>query len=537
MKNLEKAKERAENYLYRIIEQKWDSFVKNGIPVLIKWVGRPPRTVRIKMKPIDYFELMNWPLRFEAYSYLGNKYIKKIRNFNTELKKLWNEWIELSKKGLFGSKEIFWSTENEALNTINLDRKKTRFPGNEIESHISMFRAKEILGIVGYEPYFNEAKKRIRDALTSKPHLFLNRLVIQSLESFVRSPLLKSKISDYLRAVARKLSEDEEPILIFSTSHDQAKIAFLLCFGNFGSDLFDSAKRVMMELIDKQAKNGSFENNLNTTCLCASAIHYMKLDPLNSICSEAIDYILKEQNKEGYWDFFSDRFSKIGYGRYSTDWNVLSTVIVLETLDLITNDKPLPVWVPEENHYFQDRDKQPSRVHTIIPFPIPQDAFWGDVYIRFLDCEKVEIRVLEKSYGVNNFAVLEFENKRTHIPIKIWETLYTLAKVKGVLEMTDDILSEKERDTLEKNISLLRKKLKKLFGTAVDPFQPYKKSNWYETKFNISVIREEIDDKRFKNDEIKEVYNFEIEKKEIQQASKITLKRLEEIKGKKEDSN
>ncbi|GAI89081.1 unnamed protein product, partial [marine sediment metagenome] len=220
----------------------------------------------------------------------------------------------------------------------------------------------------------------------------------------------------------------------------------------------------------------------------------------------------------------------------STDWNVLSTVIVLETLDLITNDEPLPIWVPEEKHYFHDMDKQPLRVHTIIPFPIPQDASWGGVYIRFLDCENVEIRVLEKSYGIKNFAVLEFENKRTNIPIKIWKTLYTLAKVKGVLETTDEILSEKERDTLEKNISLLRNKLKELFGRAEDPFQPYKKSNCYDTKFNISV-REEIDDKIFRNDKIKEVYNYEIEKKEIQQAMKIKLKRLEEIKGKKEDSN
>ena len=111
-----------------------------------------------------------------------------------------------------------------------------------------------------------------------------------------------------------------------------------------------------------------------------------------------------------------------------------------------------------------------------------------------------------------------------------------LAKVKGVLKITDDILSEKERDTLEKRISLLRNKVKILFGTADDPFQPYKKSNCYDTKFNISV-REKIDDKTFRNDKIKEVYNLEIEKKEIQQAGKIKFKRLEEIKGKKEDFN
>ena len=497
MKNLEKAKERAENYLYRIIEQNWDSFVKNGIPVLIKSVGRPPRTIRIKMEPVDHFELMNWPLRFEAYSYLGNKYRKKIRNFAIELRELWNEWIELSKKGLFGSKEIFWSTENEALNTINLDRKKTRFPGSQIESHISMFRAKEILEIGGleiggYEPYFNKAKKRIRDALTSKPGLSLSGPLIESFESFVRSPLLKSKISDYLRAIARKLSEDEELVFDpFLTAYDYAKIAFLLCFGNFGSDLFNSAKRVMLDLIDEQAKNGSFKNNLNTTCLCASAIHYMKLDPSNSICSKAIDYILKEQNKEGYWDFFSARFSLIGYRRYSTDWNVLSTVIVLETLDLITNDKPLPIWALEAEPEDISRLHKHPRIQIDKPLSAPGGINWSDVSIWFISPERVEVRA-GIPLGVVNFIRMGFKDGRIkkpdlYKPDLSWAALRTFAKLNEEISWKDKGVEEKVRNSLKSCVKVIRKRLQFLFGIQSDPFHPYDRGERsYRTRFKIS---------------------------------------------------
>ncbi|GAH42925.1 unnamed protein product, partial [marine sediment metagenome] len=353
----------------------------------------------------------------------------------------------------------------------------------------------------------------------------------------VRSPFLKSEISEHLKVMALRIIDDTpfryltgfaelvesgySPISQSPTFLKTSSV-FFLCFGFSGNELLDLAKKDISQLIDKQEKNGSFSFDVLITCLSASSIHFTKLDWSGSVCDKAVEYILDKQNKEGYWDFLFGESKSHGD---RTDWNVLSTVIALETLDFIKDDKPLPIWVPEEKHYFHDMDKQPLRVHTISPFPIPQDASWGEVYIRFLDYENAEITVLEESYGIKNFAVLRFENKKNHMPIKIWKTLYTLAKVKGVLEITDEILSEKERDTLEKRISLLRNKLKILFGTAVDPFHPYKKSNCYDTKFNISV-REKIDDKIFRNDKIKEVYNSEIEKKEIQQARKIKFKRL-----------
>ena len=379
MESLKKAKERAESYLYRIIDQKWNRFVRSDNRKL----------------PKHYYEEIDWPLRFEAYSYLGNKYKNKINSFAVELRELWNEWVELNKKGLLGSKEIFWPTVHEVIGSIDPDRNEVRFSDNELWNHISMFRAREILRIGGYEAYFNEAKKRIRDALTSKPHLSLSGSVIESLESFVRSPLLKSKISDYLRAIARKLSEDEELVFNFLNSWGQAKIAFLLCFGNFGSDLLDSAKRVTMELIDEQAKNGSFENNLRETCLCASTIHYMKLDSSNSICNKAIDYILKRQNKKGYWDSFLGRSSR----RYSTGRNVLSTVVVLETLDLITNEKPLPIWVEKAKPSDIYQKQKPSRVQTIVHFKTPEGINWRDISIYFMSEEAVQIRAGNASEG------------------------------------------------------------------------------------------------------------------------------------------
>ncbi|MCK4430259.1 MAG: hypothetical protein KAW19_03055, partial [Candidatus Aminicenantes bacterium] len=343
MENLKKAKERAENYLYRTIEQKWDSFVKNEkqeprIPVLIRERGRPPRTIRIKfikMKRMDYFELMNWPLRFEAYSYLWHRYKNKINSFARELRELWDEWIELSKKGLIGSETIFWP-DNLHFYEI-CEEGIESFPVFEIERHISMFRAKEILEIGGYDVYFNRAKKRIINMLDFNPFGFLSENDARIIWQVVRSPFIKSEISEHLKVMALRIIDDTpleseySPIYQSPTFH-KASSVFFLCFGFSGNEFLDLAKKDISQLIDKQKKNGSFGFDVLTTCLAASSIHFTKLDRSESVCDKAVEYILEKQNKEGYWDFLFGESNSHGD---RTDWNVLSTVVVLETLDLV----------------------------------------------------------------------------------------------------------------------------------------------------------------------------------------------------------
>lgn len=487
MENLEKAKERAENYLYRIIEQKWD---KPGIPVLIKSTGRPPRTIRIKMKRMDYFELMNWSLRFEAYSYLGNKYRKKIRSFARELRELWNEWIELSKKGLIGSETIFWPDKLHFYEIC--EEGIVSSPVFEIERHISMFRAKEILGIPGFDPYFNEAKKRIIEMLYSYPFGFLSENDAGIIWQVVRSPFIKSEISEHLKVTALRIIDDTplesgySPIYQSPTFH-KASSVFFLCFGFSGNEFLDLAKKDISQLIDKQEKNGSFGFDVLTTCLGASSIHFTKLDWSESVCDKAVEYILEKQNKEGYWDFLFGE--NISHGD-RTDWNVLSTVIALETLDFITNDKPLPIWALEAEPEDISRLHKHPRIQIDKPLSAPEGINWSDVSIWFISPEEVEVRA-GIPLGVFNFIRMGFKDGRIkkpdlYKPDLSWVALMFFAKLNEEISWKDKGVEEKVRNSLKSCVKVIRERLKFLFGIKSNPIHYDRRKKAYKTEFKIS---------------------------------------------------
>ena len=482
MKNLKEAKERAENYLYRIIEQKWDRFVKND-------KRKPPK---------HYYEEMDWSLKFEAYSYLGNKYKNKVNSFAIELRELWNEWVELNKKGLLGREKIFWPTQYY-LDASDFEPHEFNgiYPGSETEIYISMFRVKEILGIGGFNIYFNEAKKRIENILFSEDNIISlwipytkigRRPDIRIISQIVRSPFLKFELSDLLKVIALKIIEDEDFKSFNLPLSCQATFVFFLCFGNFGSDLFDKAKKVISELIDKQAKNGSFGDDVKITCLCASAIHSTKLDRSNSVCSKALDYILRKQNKEGYWDFLFGGLSSPGY---STDWNVLSTVVVLETLDLITNDKPLPIWALEAEPEDISRLHKHPRIQIDKPLSVPGGINWSDISIWFISPEEVEVRA-GIPLGVKNFIRMGFRDGRIkkpdlYKPDLSWDVLRNFAKLNGEISWKDKGVEEKVRNSLKSCVKVIRKRLQFLFGIQSDPFHPYDRGERsYRTRFKIS---------------------------------------------------
>lgn len=545
MENLKKAKERAESYLYRIIEQKWDSFVKNekqepGIPVLIKERGRPPRTIRIKMKKrMDYFELMNWPLRFEAYSYLGHKYKNKINSFAIELRELWNEWIELSKKGLIGSEIIFWPDDLH-FSGIYKDRFNewiVSFPVFEIERHISMFRAKEILGIGGYDVYFNRAKKRIINMLYSNPLSFLGHNDARIIWQVVRSPFLKSEISEHLKVMALRIIDDTplesgySPIYQSPTFH-KASSVFFLCFGFFGNEFLDLAKKDISQLIDKQEKNGSFGFDVLTTCLSASSIHFTKLDWSESVCDKAVEYILEKQNKEGYWDFLFGE--TISHGD-RTDWNVLSTVIALETLDFIKDDKPLPLWVTRKKIVSHQEDKKPH-FFTIRPFPAPEGTSWQDVHLIFKS-NKVLKAIVNEVIEERDFAGWGLTDRKDGSPNVLCGLLqdFSKNKIDGKYFKGKD-LKEKQQKRLIKNISRLRRLLKWIFKIYDDPFPC--KDSCYEAELRITIESKPVETKSdfyskgsIQDKEIEEVYTEDIQKKIDEREKKIEYARKEEIKG------
>lgn len=472
MENLKKAKERAEDYLYRIIEQKWSGIVNDDKRKLAK----------------NYYKEMDWPLRFEAYSYLGNKYKSNVNSFAVELRELWNEWIKLNKKSLLGSEKFFWPSVYEIDMPIGSGGNVARLPGNEIGNHVSMFRVKEILRIGGFDSYFNEVKKRLIEILFSNPNISLNVNVIRNLWNFVRSPSLKFELSDHLKVIALKLMEHKDFVFHDLTPTSQGKFAFFFCFSNVRSDLFDSIKKAALKLNDEQAENGSFEDNVLTTCLCASTIRHMKLDLSNSVCSKAIDYILKNQNQKGYWDSFLCGFSFQGY---STDWNVLSTVVVLETLDLLTNDKPLPIWV-EKAKLSDIHNKQKSlRLQPIIHFKTPEGINWHDVSIRFVSEESVQIRAGSASEG-RDFIGMGFEYRQKGEPDLCWKALKEFAKHQGEISLNDEDVNFRIKKNLKYYVYVIRQRLKELFKISGDPFEKYnRKTRAWKAKFAVMDTTQE----------------------------------------------
>lgn len=456
---IKRAKLKALIYLLKTIDQKWNSLIDNH-EKLTKY----------------YWEAIDWPIRFEAYSYLANKDENKKKKFAIELRDLWNQWKELSKKDYIGSEEIFWPSIYE----VEFDGKLV--PCNEIENHISMFRAKEIFGIGGFDEYYKKAKERLKNMLLEKrPYSWYKDFRI--IWHIVRSSILRLELSDYLNAAYLKIKESKELNRLlkleekndFGVSQYQAMYVFFLCFSNLGTEPMKLAKKGASNLIDEQENNGSFGSDMLNTCLCASSIHFTNVDPSNSVCSKAINYILTGQDKKGYWNFL------FGEGEA---WNILSTVVVLETLDFITSDQPLPLWAEKTKPLDGIQKQKSPRVQPVPPFKTPKGINWYDVSIRFISEEVVQLRAGSASEG-RDFKKMGFEFRESGKPDLGWRALIELGKHQGIISWDDDIDGRIKRN-LKYYIHLFRKRLKYVFELKEDPFKAYnRRTKTWETKFSI----------------------------------------------------
>ena len=137
------------------------------------------------------------------------------------------------------------------------------------------------------------------------------------------------------------------------------------------------------------------------------------------------------------------------------------------------------------------RKKKQAAKNGIEPLDVPQGSAWGDVVIRFLDGELLDIRVGRRALGAKKFTVLGFENKRSKKPDNIWETLRLLGDNGGEISWENTGRAERTSVTLQKNISVLRRRLKTLFGISEDPFFPYTRSRSYRAKFAVSANPED----------------------------------------------
>ncbi|MFX0205461.1 MAG: hypothetical protein ACFFDT_05700 [Candidatus Hodarchaeota archaeon] len=466
-----KAKEKAENFLSKTIEENWNN---------------EGRLEKAKLEPVPYKEL---PLQFEAYAYLAHRHNELIPKLANKLRSIWLYWIEWKKQDKGKPSEIFWPALETDILSVS-DPTSEYFQGFELESHVAMFRAMEILKIRGFEAYFSLAERRLRDFLMVKYTNFYY-LDLRDIWQIVRSPTVQMLLKESIEMYAVKFIEIikttnfaetynglmEEHI---SDADFVAQMIFFLLMSKLSDEYSNIVKTAVLKFLTYQKNDGSFEHDLQTTFLCAKSIHLTKVDPSAIACNKVLKWLLSTQNKDGSWDHWRYLCAERGI-----EWRILATVIVLETIDLITNNKPLPLWtmkaIPEIS-----LEKKQTRLQPIKPFPTPPGTSWYDVSIRFLSNETAELIAKGEREG-KNFAEMGFMDKRSEKPDILWFTLIFLAKNRGEISWESQGLPLKVNRNLKSYIKDIRKRLIHLFEINDDPFESYRKVKAYRTKFKIKL--------------------------------------------------
>jgi len=463
-----KAKEKAERYLNEIVDKSLDNIVNSE----------------------NYEEIPEgWPLQLEAYIYLGHKYKNLTNDLSTKVRNLWLNWADFyeRKTQRYGRYNFFWPTCEEFTIMVSHEDFDTDV-GHWIECHMAMFRAKENLNIVGFNKYFNEAKRRL-GSLLIEFDVFTNYRKNRILWQIARSPNLCMMLQDYLGTVSNRLLEEERLRKICDLErkdfknniHFLIRASFFLVLFNEKDEFINISKKILVRLADEQERNGSFLNDIISTCIAISALNISNIDSSGIISDKAIKWLLNEQKDEGYWKARGPSWS------YDLpEFDVLSTVFVLETIDIITNNKVLPIWA--EGSTISEpviQKRKYSRIKPIHPFKTPAGVNWHDITIRFISEEVVQIRAGSASEG-RDFKQMGFEFRDLKRPDILWEALKEFGKHQGEISFYDGNLNSKIKKNLKYNVYALKIRLRVLFGIKNNPFYPFdRKKGSYRTKFNI----------------------------------------------------
>jgi len=514
-----KARKKAEDFLFKEAAKISDDIKKEKEDIL-----HPPYDDTIA-------------LRFEAHAYLAHKNRDLKSKYAKELRDLWLHWKKTPYKG-------------------NTDWQFWPFAGSDIDTEIAMIRAIEILGVPGFHYEFDSSIRALEGWLIKPPldiycepdywHIFRSLAVQDILKQFIQN--IAFMVLENVRAREYNLSVyryDRKGEFESSLDAHTSSIIFFVV-SQLGEDYLNTAKLAIDNIIKYQEKNGSMLNDIIDTCSFINAISLTKTDPSKIIRQKALEWLLKRQNNNGSWDHSLCQYLKSqGRNREVLNYQVLSTVLVLETIDLVTNHEPLPSWIPKEEPIFiRERKLKKAK---IIPFPMPKGTTWEDVTIRFISNEEIQIRAGEVRES-RNYRQMDFEYKHKR-PDIYWETLKLFAKKDGTISWKD--VPGDERELYKKRFSTLRKRLKDYFGINEDPI-PHKtevilcpqgtkrKERYYEPRFKIE-IPEELRDEIFvkmnhkygaefiADEQIRDVFETDIEQRELQHKSRINQKKKEDF--------
>ncbi|MCG7853876.1 MAG: hypothetical protein MIO92_15250, partial [Methanosarcinaceae archaeon] len=356
MDRIVEAKEKAEQFLFWVVDQKWADIVSDANSREYK------------------YNVLDWPFRFEAYAYLGHKYKKHVRRYAQELKALWSEWIILKEKQESADKEIFWQLKEALPSAISINdftftplHKNPVFksgfsikPDVDVDMLVSMYRAKEILGIDGFDIYFTAAVRMFTKWLLFNDITYhANHRTIWQIS---RSPALRAAMIDHIRLssapqVQREIAEEEEKCkqrcdnlkrsyitdtasYLFATDvYLWAEAGFFFLLNDLGSEFSDIGNRGALNLIERQSEDGSFNNDVITTCLAASCIHLAGINSTAMLVNQkAVEWLLKRQDSDGSWSsnivgelYIDDPYWEPDYGKKVIADRAQTTAIVLET--------------------------------------------------------------------------------------------------------------------------------------------------------------------------------------------------------------
>jgi hypothetical protein len=479
VKEIKAAVKRAEKFLSKVTKVRWESAVKKE---------------KGKLTLEGWYE---WPLRFEAQSYLCEKNDNLKHVFAHKIRNLWRTWIRMKDNGPLKYSKVFWPAAENYCIPISHEEAEWE-PAYEIESHLAMFRAREIFSLDGFEKYFNEVKRRLQ-FLISEDDVLNNNDKNRIIWQLARSPLLRKQLKDNLKVLANRIidenflekSRDWENDAIEArrrgviiSSGSCINTIFLFILSDLGDEYYYLAKKMLEDYINTQEENGSFNENILTTCLCIASLKLTGLDPQGIIIEDAMKWLISKQKKDGSWEYW-----RISVFAKPIEADIFATVFVLEVLDLVLMDRGIPFWVGpslKKKYYTEKRGKN---IQPFLPFDTPEGINWHDVTITFLSEHGVHIRAGSVSEG-KDFIQMGFVDRRgktqERIPDMSWLALREIAKNQGEISVTNRELPPRIRKNLKTYIYNIRKQLIALFGINEDPFKQYNRNtkSW-RAKFSI----------------------------------------------------